>query len=217
MEFMPTTANGKAQARRFHTSVRRENAPRNRKHQPPPKRNQLGVQIFLTTGQVPATPQSQPEAQPTMPAMANQRTLASGLFLFDASEDAVESADDHKQKKKKKKKKKKKHGRDAASDQTEDHGAEGRDETKGRVAAAVVAEPVVRREKIQEPGVEGPGRVGVQAPMSGESGEHLVGFDACFGPVEVRSGQRIEGKEKPVTDEYDCQRGPLDADRAQAE
>src|ERR1051325_10314669 len=94
MEFMPTTANGKAQARRFHTSVRRENAPRNRKHQPPPKRNQLGVQIFLTTGQVPATPQSQPEAQPTMPAMANQRTLASGLFLFDASEDAVESADD---------------------------------------------------------------------------------------------------------------------------
>src|ERR1051325_2919970 len=106
---------------------------------------------------------------------------------------------------------------DAASDQTEDHGAEGRDETKGRVAAAVVAEPVVRREKIQEPGVEGPGRVGVQAPMSGESGEHLVGFDACFGPAEVRPGQRIEGKEKPVTDEYDCQRGPLDADRAQAE
>src|SRR5205823_262380 len=51
----------------------------NKKHQPPLKRTQLGVQTAFTTGHTPEAPKAQPLPSPAMPATASHCTFAHGL------------------------------------------------------------------------------------------------------------------------------------------
>src|ERR1035441_2316421 len=78
MELLPMTTSGKAQRLKPRISMEAWKPARNRKHQPPPYNVQAGVQIRLTTGQIPQRPARKPRARPSAPATANQRTLAQG-------------------------------------------------------------------------------------------------------------------------------------------
>src|SRR5215472_5104140 len=53
IEFMPMTTSGNAHFLKPFTSITQLNAARNRKHMPPLKMVQEGVQIRFTTGQIP--------------------------------------------------------------------------------------------------------------------------------------------------------------------
>ena len=61
-----------------------KNPASRRKHQPPLKITQLGVQMRLTTGQIPSQPKPAPVASPVAPAAVPGRTLRApmpGLIL----------------------------------------------------------------------------------------------------------------------------------------
>src|ERR1035437_10119335 len=65
---MPMTTSGKAHFRHPFTSTTQQKPARNRKHNPPLKSVQLGVQMRFTIGHTPATCSRRPEATPATPA-----------------------------------------------------------------------------------------------------------------------------------------------------
>src|SRR5215475_12420484 len=75
MEFIPITMRKKDQERSFQISMIAKKAAVNRKHQPPLNNVQLGVQMRLTTGQMPRTPSNAPETRPMTPAAASHFTF----------------------------------------------------------------------------------------------------------------------------------------------
>ena len=92
IEFMPITSSGRAQARQPRRSTTARNAARKRKHQPPLKSTQEGVQIRFTIGQRPVAERSQPTARQVTPAITNRRAAASSSSQRPATRPRIDVA-----------------------------------------------------------------------------------------------------------------------------
>src|SRR5262249_61336155 len=75
----PITLSGKAHPPGSPVSNRALKPARDRKHHPPLKSTQAGVQIRLTLGQIPVTSSPHPAARRSTPTAANRRTFNHGL------------------------------------------------------------------------------------------------------------------------------------------
>src|SRR5581483_8829885 len=81
----------------------------------------------------------------------------------------------------------------ASGDETEDHGAQRRDEAEREIAAAVKNERPYTREEVQEPLVERVAQIGVLVPVRHETGVIVspVGRDAYGLVIEAGAGYGI--------------------------
>ena len=118
------------------------NAARNRKQSPPLNSVQLGVQMRFTIGQMPVKCSSRPAA---MPIDAGDQQRFIGIRGASVAQPA-------------------------AGDQSQDHGAERRNEAQRQISAAVGDEWLDARKQIQEPLVERVPEIGVLVPVRGEAG-----------------------------------------------
>ena len=144
-----------------------------RKHQPPLKSTQFGVQDTLHDGT------DSERAEEPSGGEADDACDGEPAQLFQGGARAAE---------------------DAAREQAEDHCAECRDKAEGHVSASICDEGFFARKEIQEPGVERRRGVRVFVPVRGESGERLrCGIERPERKGEPVSGEdRAEGDRKSV-------------------